>query len=247
MGERFMPGIDGGVLEKEHLARYCFACSFVAGLRVADIACGAGYGSQILAEAGAVSVFGADVSESAVAHCKDRYRNARVTYVVADAQHLSGIADHAFDMVVSFETIEHLPDVTAYLGEIARILKPGGKYLVSTPDRRVSSVMHPFTRRPSNKYHVREWVGREFLDLLSTRFQIDSCYGQEFLSWWLVWWPIQVFIKAGCRILRSSWAREFVEVVYSNRGNVEVMPPRSRWRIPKYWVISCIRPDSSHD
>jgi SAM-dependent methyltransferase len=135
-----------------------------------------------------------------------------------------------------------LPGVEAYLDEIKRILRPGGTFLVSTPDRRISSVLYCFFGRPANKHHVREYTERELLNLLSQRFRIVVCYGQAFVPWWLVFWPVQVFIKAFCRILGTTKARNFKDNLYSNEGNVEVVLKKSAFRIPKYWVISCVRP-----
>lgn len=198
----------------------------------------------MLAKAGARSVCGMDSSEDAVKICRDSYDTPNVTYTIANAQKLTTISDGEFDTVISFETIEHLPDVEAYLDEMARILRPGGTFLVSTPDRRIGSVMHCFLGHPQNPYHVREYTERELLNLLSTRFQIETCYGQGFVSRPLVFWPVQFLIKAFCRILGTPKAIHFRDDLYSDGGNVEVRPKNGS-RIPKFWVISCIRPDKS--
>jgi 2-polyprenyl-3-methyl-5-hydroxy-6-metoxy-1,4-benzoquinol methylase len=240
-GERVVLGKSKSLIENEHLARYRFAAQLVEGKRVADIACGTGYGTEMLALSGARSVHGMDISEDAVAFCKKHHSAPNATYSVANAQKLAAILDNEFDIVVSFETIEHLHGVEAYLDEMTRILRPGGTFLVSTPDRRISSVLYCYFGRPANKHHVREYTERELLNLLSTRFHIVACYGQAFVPWWLVFWPVQVFIKAVCRILGTTKARDFKDYLYSNRGNVEVTLKKSAFRIPKYWVISCVR------
>lgn len=240
--ERLTLGTFHALIENEHLARYRFAMGFVEGKLVADIACGSGYGTQMLASSGALSVHGMDLSEEAVAFCRHRYNAINATYTAADAQKLTSVKDSQFDIVVSFETIEHMPDVEAYLDEMVRILHPGGVFLVSTPDRRISSVMYRFLGRPQNKYHVREYAQRDLLDLLSTRFEIKACYGQSFVPRWLVFWPVQFVIKTTCRILGTEKARDFKDKLYSNRGNAEVTPKESASGIPKFWVISCICP-----
>jgi ubiquinone/menaquinone biosynthesis C-methylase UbiE len=240
-GERVVLGKSKSRIENEHLARYRYAMQLVRGKRVADIACGTGYGTQLLADAGALSVHGVDLSDEAVKYCVASNSIPNVTYSVANAQNLTAIADGEFDMVVSFETIEHLPDVEAYLDEMARILRPGGTFLVSTPDRRIASVMYFFLGRPANKYHVREYTERELLSLLSTRFRIKTCYGQAFVPRWLVFWPVQFLVKSFCRMLGTARARDFKDNLYDNGGNVEVIPKTSVFRIPKYWVIHCIR------
>jgi ubiquinone biosynthesis O-methyltransferase len=240
-GERVVLGKSNYLIENEHLARYRFASQFIEGKQVADIACGTGYGTQMLARSGARSVHGMDLSEEAIAFCQKHNNAPNVAYSVANAQKLTTISDRAFDIVVSFETIEHLPGVEAYLDEMARILRPGGTLLVSTPDRRISSVMYCFFGHPANIYHVREYTEHELINTLSKRFHIVACYGQAFVPWWLVFWPVQVFIKAFCRILDTANARDFKDNLYSNRGSVEVTQKKSAFRIPKYWVISCVR------
>ena len=243
-GERLVLGKSKARIESEHLARYRFAAQLVTGKRVADIACGTGYGAQLLAKAGARSVHGIDLSEEAVRYCVENNNTSNVTYSVANAQSLAAIADGEFDVVVSFETIEHLPNVEAYLDEMARILRPDGTFLVSTPDRRIASVMHFFLGHPGNKYHVREYTERELLRLLSTRFQIKACYGQAFVPQWLVFWPVQFLVKTFCRILGTASARDFKDNLYGNWGNVEVTPRTSTSTIPQFWVIRCVRPDN---
>jgi ubiquinone/menaquinone biosynthesis C-methylase UbiE len=243
-GERLVLGNSKVLIENEHLARYRFVSQFVAGKRVADIACGTGYGTQMLAKAGARSVHGMDISEEAVKFCVERYKTPGVTYSAADAQNLAAIPDSEFDFVVSFETIEHLPDVEAYLDEMKRILQPGGVFLVSTPDRRVASVMYRLIGHPANKYHVREYTERELLNLLSARFQIKTCYGQAFIPGWLVFWPVQFLTKSVCRILGTAKARAFKDNLYGNNGNAEVTPKESSSGIPRFWVILCVKPEN---
>lgn len=146
--ERLVLGQSPELTEEEHLARYRFAIDLVFGRRVADIACGTGYGATMLAENGAKEVLGMDISEEALLAAREHCPHPRVSFAIADAQNLTSMQDGAFDVVVSFETIEHLNNVRAYIGEMARILRPGGKFVVSTPDRRLASVMHCFRGRP---------------------------------------------------------------------------------------------------
>ncbi|MDR3734570.1 MAG: class I SAM-dependent methyltransferase [Acidobacteriaceae bacterium] len=240
--ERLILGKFSALTENEHLARYRFAEQFVEGKQVADIACGTGYGTILLAKGGAKDVQGMDISEEAVVFSQENCNTPNVCYVVANAQKLTAISDNRFDVVVSFETIEHLPNVEAYLDEMVRILRPGGKFLVSTPDRRIASVLHCFLGHPQNPYHICEYTERELISLLSTRFRIETCYGQGFVPRWLVFWPIQFIIKAACRCLGTTKAHDFRNNLYSNWGNVKVVPKGMRSDIPKFWVIACTRP-----
>jgi ubiquinone biosynthesis O-methyltransferase len=229
--------------ENEHLARYHFAMELVAGKKVADIACGSGYGTQMLARAGARSVHGMDISEEAVEFARTHHNTSNVTYSVANAQELTAISDGEFDVIVSFETIEHLQDVEAYLDQMKRILRPGGVFVVSTPDRRLASFWYWYFGHPRNPYHAREYTERELLDLLSTRFQIKACYGQAFVPQWLVFWPVQYVIRVFRGIFNTARVRDFRDNLYSDRRNYKVVPKKSGTHVPNYWVISCVRRD----
>ena len=136
---------------QEHLARYRFARDHVRG-RVLDVACGAGYGTALL---GAV---GADLSLPTLRAARKRYP---ARYVAADALRLPFA--RAFDAVVSFETIEHVPDAASFVAECARVLRPEGVFIVSTPNRELWSPRSP---RPCQRHHVREFNRREFLEVL---------------------------------------------------------------------------------
>ncbi len=239
--ERLILGQMTARTENEHLARYQFAMELVAGKRVADIACGSGYGTQMLSSAGARSVHGLDISEEAVEFARRQYNTANVTYSVGNAQDLLTISDGEFDVVVSFETIEHIEDVEAYLDEMKRILCPGGVFVVSSPDRRLASFWHWVLAHPKNPYHVREYTERELLDLLSTRFQIKACYGQAFVPQWLVFWPVHFVIRTFRGIFNTAKVRDFRDKLYSDKGNFKVTPKGPGKRVPNYWVISCVR------
>ena len=109
-------GEDNSELAHQHLARYEFAKKFASGKRVLDIACGSGYGSGELREAGARYVLGVDISDKAVEYAKAHYANSEVGFTVGSAENLS--SHGKFDLVVSFETIEHLEDPEIFLAEI---------------------------------------------------------------------------------------------------------------------------------
>jgi ubiquinone/menaquinone biosynthesis C-methylase UbiE len=109
----------------------------VQGQRVLEIACGRGGFSRFLGSRGA-SVWGADFSASAVAIAREKVlRNPsltdRVTYVQADAQDMP-FEENSFDIVVSCETIEHVPNPAAAVREMYRVCKPGGMLYLTTPN-----------------------------------------------------------------------------------------------------------------
>lgn len=150
--ERLVP--DDAVLAslQEHLARYRFARERVRG-RALDVACGTGYGTAMLGAAGV------DVSLPALRYAKSRYP---APYIAADALRLP-FGRTAFDSVVSFETIEHVPDPERFVAECARVLRPRGTFIVSTPNRELWSPRSP---RPCQRHHVLEFNRREFQSVL---------------------------------------------------------------------------------
>src|ERR1700754_392489 len=85
-GERYLPEI-GGDIELEHLHRYHWAAHFSQGKRVLDIACGEGYGSEILARS-AAHVIGVDLSEDTVAHAEQKYRRNNLEFMVGSCDQI---------------------------------------------------------------------------------------------------------------------------------------------------------------
>src|SRR5215471_186794 len=119
-GERFLPGVAGEIAH-EHWHRYAFARGLVTGKRVADVACGEGYGSALLAAA-AGSVVGIDVAADTIAHARRSYAAlSNLRFEQASAVALP-LPEASVDAVVSFETIEHLPreDQSRMLAEFGR-------------------------------------------------------------------------------------------------------------------------------
>lgn len=158
-GERMMPEHQSGELvHAEHVARYRMAVQYVSGKRVLDAACGEGYGSQMLLGAGAKTVVGIDVDAATVAEAGQKYG---AEFVVGDAAELP-FEEDAFDLIVSFETIEHLEDPARMLDEFSRVLAPGGAVIVSTPNSLEYKV--------ENEFHVKEFTPGEFEQLLTPRF-----------------------------------------------------------------------------
>ena len=133
-GERLVPDRDDlSDLYYEHVSRYLLAAPFASGKRVLDLGCGCGYGAAILADRGAADVVGVDASPEAIGYSRERYARPNARFEVMDARALE-FPDGAFDLVVSFEVLEHLGDHERFLDEAARVLAAGGGFLVSTPN-----------------------------------------------------------------------------------------------------------------
>ncbi|WP_235839902.1 methyltransferase domain-containing protein [Derxia lacustris] len=172
-GERFLPTLDGRI-RYEHLHRYAVCSALAGGKRLLDIASGEGYGSALLAQV-AASVCGVDISAEAVAHARAQYgaQFPNLQFVQGSATAIP-FAAAEFDMVVSFETLEHLAEQEEMLAEIRRVLKPGGLLVISTPDRAV----YARTDGGHNQFHVRELSAEEFRALLDRHFGHVALYGQ---------------------------------------------------------------------
>jgi SAM-dependent methyltransferase len=154
----------GGQTEIEHLHRYLLAREWCREKDVLDVASGEGYGTAMLAQV-AKSAIGVEIADDAVAHATSSYQRANLTYLQGDARSIP-VADASRDVVVSFETIEHFAEQQQFLNEVRRVLRPGGLFIVSTPDR--DNYSPPDS--PVNAYHVKEMTGTEFQALLLASF-----------------------------------------------------------------------------
>src|ERR1019366_1029954 len=171
-GERMVTGLTGAI-EAEHYHRYFLARELCRGKDVLDVASGEGYGSAFLAQT-ARSVVGVELDPASVEHAAHEYRSANLRYSVGEATKLP-LDDRSVDVVVSFETIEHLSDHAAFLAEVKRVLRPGGFLIISTPDMNVYSA--PGT--DANPYHVRELTESEFREVLGRAFHKVSLVRQR--------------------------------------------------------------------
>jgi SAM-dependent methyltransferase len=181
-GERFVPGTAGEIWY-EHWHRYHFAAPLVAGRRVLDVACGEGYGSALLARR-ARQVTGADIAAAAIAHARARYAgHANLEFCLADCAALP-FADASFDVVVSFETIEHIAAQQAFVREVRRVLRPDGFVVLSCPNK----AEYTDARDYVNEFHVRELYRDEFAGLVAAEFPHVAWYGQR-PGFFSVVWP----------------------------------------------------------
>ena len=181
-GERFIPGVQGQIW-LEHWHRYHFVAPLAAGKRVLDVACGEGYGSALLAQRAAQAT-GADIAEAAIAHARKDYAGiANLAFVCAPCTRLP-LAEASQDVVVSFETIEHIDEQQEFLAEIARVLAPEGILILSCPNKREYTDRRGYT----NEFHVKELYREELAALVAAHFPASAWYGQR-LSFFSVLTP----------------------------------------------------------
>lgn len=179
--ERIVPGKVTEALFREHEARYVFAGKFVKGKQVLDVACGTGIGTDYLRMAGARTCIGVDIDKGAIDLARVAYNGC--TFARCDATRLC-LRDGSVDVVVSFETIEHLVDHAKFLQECRRVLRPGGILICSTPNRAISRWY------AENPYHVREFTVPEFTAMVRKVLGIFEVYVQDNKNY-----PLFVFRK----------------------------------------------------
>ncbi len=166
-----MPWFQRKLLQ-EHLERYKFVEKFIKDKIVVDLGCGTGYGCAFMADKGAKKVYGIDISLEAILFTKKNYSNKKTSFYVRDAA-VTKLPKYTADTLVSFELIEHCRDYKKVLGEVKRILKPNGTFILSTPNRELSL--------EDNPYHFKEFNLKELKELLEN-FHVVKLYGQRKVS-----------------------------------------------------------------
>lgn len=170
--ERWVPGFLHEQTEHSHISRYELACKYSSGKNVIDVACGIGKGSNMLATYGnANTVHGFDIQEDAIRYATWRNGNGNIEFRVKNAEAL-GITNQ-YDLAVSFETVEHLPNYRDFFASIVKCLKSSGYFLISTPISAMS-----VNKTPQNPYHVQEWGFETFQEILKEFFDIEKVYVQ---------------------------------------------------------------------
>lgn len=172
---RITPGEAPPKFYAEHLKPYEFISGRCAGRKVLDVACGDGYGSAHLAKS-AQRVIAIDYEEDIILRAQNKYRAGNLSFMCMDAAELR-FADSSFDIVCSFQAIEHMPEdkLPRYLSEIKRVLRVGGTFYLSTLNlghARKSPLAYK-----SNPAHCREFALDELRDLLEGVFPRVEIYG----------------------------------------------------------------------
>ncbi len=152
--ESVWPGVRNDLFVA-HESIYRFFAAYARDADILDAGCGTGYGTAILAEAGAKSVIGVDLDRRNVAFAQKHYAAANLAYGVADIENLH-FADRSFDLVVASNSVEHLENPQRFLQRLRGILRQGGIALIAVP---------PIWGRADVKVHERILYHRSNLSI----------------------------------------------------------------------------------
>jgi 2-polyprenyl-3-methyl-5-hydroxy-6-metoxy-1,4-benzoquinol methylase len=163
----------------EHLHRYEEAAKLLPSesLTILDIACGSGFGSDYLAQLGN-TVVGADLSEATIADCNNKFHQTNLSFRVVDGTNIQ-YSDESFDVIISFETIEHTTEYQKMLNEFKRVVKKNGLIIISTPNFLINSPTGVVT----NPFHTQEWIYEDLLKILNHSFSKVRLLGQKYVRY----------------------------------------------------------------
>jgi FkbM family methyltransferase len=223
-GERFIP-MQGGEIALEHTHRYFYSLAYASNKTILDIACGEGYGSNLLSEI-AFKVYGVDIDESTITHASNKYKKDNLEFLKGSCTSIP-LNNKCIDLVVSYETIEHIKEHDQMLLEIKRVLKDDGMLILSTPE--VKSYSH--TRSSNNPFHLLELTREEFHTLLKKHFSKVYMYGQKLIY------------ASVIEDLENKDSREFN---YSYHSSTEKCSKVTGIDSPTYLIAVCSNQDVRH-
>lgn len=174
LGSGIAPANFGVAARKHgrHFARYLHAGAFVAGKRVLDAASGAGYGSAYMAQ-WAKCVLGVELDEQLLAGARETYRLQNVEFIAHD-MHEPIPAEKPFDVVVSFETLEHVRDPARCAVNLAACLADDGLALVSVPNGPMELA------GGGDTHHMSHFSADDLRQLLDGCFEDVELFGQVY-------------------------------------------------------------------
>jgi len=171
-GERILLEKETPLMIARHFCAYKFAKDYAAGKTVLDIGCGEGYGSLYLSGF-AQEVVGIDYDQGVIEYAKAKYQKNNLRFFTLNANALDSLKDK-FDIICSFQCIEHIKEAENFLRSIRGLLKDKGIFICSTPNRKDAS---PGRVTPVNKFHVKEYLQDEFKALLEEYFKNLDMFG----------------------------------------------------------------------
>lgn len=210
----------------EHVHRYDVVLPLLNGKEVIlDLACGTGFGTDILAQYTTGKVVGGDIAADAIDECKSNWKRSNIEFRVLDGTQLA-FSDKTFDVIVSFETIEHTTQYLDMLREFQRVLKDSGVAIISTPNFPINSPSGKVT----NPYHTQEFKYDELCEILNSVFKEVSILGQEFIR----------FKGSG-----THWAGKWIDFIFNVRGIRKFTPYWFKTGVSKLITGKPFYPDTS--
>ncbi len=218
-GERMIPEYHKGRnIYGAHFGRYKAGLSLVKNKVVLDIACGSGYGTQLMA-GNAKQVYGVDIDATTLAYANEHFGATNVTYLQGDGVAIP-LDDDSVDIVVSYETIEHIDDYRTFLKEVKRVLRPKGLLLLSTPN--------DVEYAEGNHFHLHEFTYQQLKKLVGQYFPYHKDYFQT------LWLSSTILPEA---LQASEW-----EASISTTSTVPLRPEQSI-----YFFLLCSDRDISEE
>lgn len=200
-GERLETYVEGRIAI-EHLHRYSFALNYIENCEVLDIACGEGYGSNLMSKK-AKQVYGVDINEDVVCFAKKKYKEGNLTFKVGSTSNIP-LEDNSVDVITSFETIEHHDEHDEMMSELKRVLKPNGIIIISSPDK----LYYSDKRNYKNRFHLKELYKEEFYSLVKKYFSNVELLSQTYIN--------------GVSLLLDDKNQEFLEIFSGDFSNVDI-------------------------
>jgi ubiquinone/menaquinone biosynthesis C-methylase UbiE len=170
IGLRVMPDSMKSKFEYFEYLKHLFPYTYVSSemndnSKVLEIGCGEGYGSSHLSEK-VHSITAVDIEKEIIDHAEGKYKSDNCHYKLYNGEKLP-FEDNMFDFVISFQVIEHVPEELNFIQEAKRVLKPGGKFFITTPNK--VNRLKP-NEKPWNPYHLREYSAEDLKSLLKHVF-----------------------------------------------------------------------------
>lgn len=193
----------------EHLHRYALAMKLVSGKKVLDIACGEGYGANLMA-AVAENVIGIDIDGPTIRKAVVKYKKNNLAFEEGAIEKIP-CPEHAFDIITCFETIEHVSDHDKVMVELKRVLKENGLLVLSTPDKKNYSDKTGY----QNAFHQKELYREELMQLISKYFRNYHIGYQNYTSGSFI---LHTDLKKGLELYSGSYkethSRQALEQTY---------------------------------
>lgn len=233
--ERIVPGtIEWEAFYANHICRYQFAKEQIEKIHattILDAACGVGYGSFFLGADDRLKITAVDRSKEALSIAAKNFTRSNIQFLEDDCHTLAkASAIGSFDCIVSFETLEHLPQPDLFIKSCFQNLNKGGKLIISTPNQLVSS--------PAGKldweYHEKEYAPEELIKLLSDAgFSSIGLFGQQMTSIGKLRDQMRAelnkinsnpFVRVGRKVQEILKGRKFSAVLPEQAEDFEIKP-----------------------